>query len=132
MSKPLYNKIDPTSYIELARQLASKTDNSSIRTAADRAYYAAFLTCRDLLASKGYLIPGYNLDDHKSVPQALKSIEALGSRGSDEERLRSARNRINYDTRELSDQPQSAACSINWMISTAQDIINSVQALPKR
>jgi hypothetical protein len=132
MSKPLYNKIDPSSYMELAKQLAINADDSSKRTAADRAYYAAFLTCRDVLASKGYLVPQYNLDDHKSVPQTLKSIEALGSRGNDEERLRSARNRINYDTRELRDQPQSAVCSINWMITTAQDIINGVQALPKR
>lgn len=118
--------------MELAKQLAINADDSSKRTAADRAYYAAFLTCRDVLASKGYLVPQYNLDDHKSVPQTLKSIEALGSRGNDEERLRSARNRINYDTRELRDQPQSAVCSINWMITTAQDIINGVQALPKR
>ncbi len=60
----LYEKFDPQVYLDVARELALKSDSGSRRTAADRAYYAAFLGCRQLLTGKGYMTPFYKYDDH--------------------------------------------------------------------
>ncbi len=53
----LYRKVDPSQYLDLARKLAREPDIAAIRSAADRAYYAAFLVSRDTLAAKNYLTP---------------------------------------------------------------------------
>lgn len=104
---------------------------AAIRTAADRAYYAAFLTSRDLLSDKGYLIPEYGLSDHQDVIETLKKKEVLGSFGNEEFRLRDARNKITYDTRDLK-WGDKGVCSIDWMLDTAKKIIDRVNALPPK
>jgi len=126
-SQPLYESIDPTTYLNLAQELAKRPDVASRRTAADRIYYAAFLTSRDQLASKDYLTPYYSIDDNKLVTETLK--RELGAAGNDEFRLRRARNCINYDTRDLGHDVQDVR-SLKWMIDTASGVICKVQALP--
>jgi hypothetical protein len=130
ISKPLYPEINPTEYLALAKALASNKDDASLRSAVDRAYYAAFLTCRDILAMKKYLTPKYDYQDHKEVPEGLKSI--LGSIGNDEFRLRRTRNRITYDTRPLTpgQNDPNDVFSVDLIVHTAENIIKSVQALP--
>jgi hypothetical protein len=130
--KPLYPKINPTDYLDLARDLSSKTDNASIRSSIDRAYYATFLTCRDILALKRYILPTYSIEDHKNVPETLKSLKVLGSIGNDELRLRHVRNRITYDTRSLTpgQSTHEDVYNTTLILSSAQKIIDHVQSLP--
>ena len=126
-SQLLYESIDPTTYLALAEELANRSDVASRRTAADRIYYAAFLTSRDQLASKNYLTPHNTTEDHQYVTETLKKV--LGTVGNDERILRNARNCINYDTRGLHRGIMSVR-SLKWMIDTASEIIHKVEALP--
>ena len=57
MSDPLYLEVNPISYLALAKEMKARKEAEAVRTAADRAYYAAFLTCRNVLAEKNYFIP---------------------------------------------------------------------------
>lgn len=124
--KPVFPAIDPVAYLGLADELAAKPELSAKRTAADRAYFAAFLTSRDQLAAKGYIVPHYSRDDHRYVVENLKLL--LGAFGNQESRLRTARNRVTYDTRDLTySQGQP---SLNWMVNTAKEIIERVEKLP--
>jgi hypothetical protein len=129
MSEQLYEALNPKTYLELATELSSKTQSAAKRTAADRAYYAAFLSSRDILAEKGYITPYYNLDDHKYVAENLKDKNVLRTLGNDENRLRLARNLITYDTCDISSAKQHA-CSLDWMLKIARAIIEGVEALP--
>jgi uncharacterized protein (UPF0332 family) len=130
MSKPLYEKFDPVSYLEIALGLPTDASVALIRTAADRAYYAAFLTCRDLLKAKNYISPQYNRYDHETVAETLKRPDVLGNIGNNENRLRRSRNCITYDTRILQITHNDAR-SLAWMIATARDLIERVQKLPE-
>ena len=124
--EPLFPAIDAVSYIGLVDELASKPELPAKRTAADRAYYAAFLTSRDQLTAKGYIMPDYNSNDHRYVAENLKIL--LGAFGNQENRLRTARNRVTYDTRDLTySQGQP---SLKWMVDTAKEIIECVKKLP--
>ena len=116
-----FTNIDPHGYLDLAKTLATEGTPASQRSAGDRAYYAAFLTSRDVLFDKGYITPYFNFDDHQFVTERLKSL--FGSIGNDEQRLRTARNKVTYDTRAVSHRP------LNWMISTAENIIRFVDEL---
>lgn len=124
--RPVFPALDPTTYIELVDELASKPEPSAQRTAADRAYFAAFLTSRDQLAEKGYITPYNSQEDRRYVAENLKIL--LGAFGNDENRLRTARNRVTYDIRDLTysqDQP-----SLKWMVDTAKEIIKRVKRIP--
>ena len=78
MSELLYPKINPTKYLDLASELAAKSDDAAKRSAADRAYYAAFLTCRDVLTTKNYFIPRFSSDDHMDIAEKLRNPKLLG------------------------------------------------------
>lgn len=132
MSQPLYESVDPEKYLELAEELSLRSQAVAKRTAADRAYYAAFLTSRDLLAEKGYITPYYNSDDHRYVEETLKHKDILGSLGNDENRLRRARNLVTYDTRDIATSTQQYARTLNWVLDTARTIIDGVKQLPPR
>jgi len=124
--QPLYQRLDPILYLGLARELAPRPDGAAIRTAADRIYFAAFLTNRKRLAEKDYFTPNYDFEDHQRVIEKLK--EKLGSIGNNELRLRNTRNRINYDTRDL--YYSKDVRSLEWMFATAEQLIQLVEALP--
>ena len=114
--------IDPEAYLDLARELANRSESAATRTAADRAYYAAFLTCRDMLAEKGHMTPYGTAQDHRYVAETLKKV--LGASGNDEHRLRRARNTATYETGQVRSTP-----SVDWMIATAQRLIDKVKNL---
>jgi hypothetical protein len=116
--------VNPERYLDLARELAGNPSPEYIRSAGDRAYYAAFLFCRDELAKKGYITPFYSTEDHNYVSRSLQQLFGRGLFSEFE--LRYQRNRINYDTRNLH------GVSIPWMLKTAQDIIERVKALPPK
>lgn len=118
-----FDRIDPRTYLDLSRTLAGDGSPASQRSAGDRAYYAAFLTTRDVLAEKGYITPHLGLEDHRYVQEQLKRV--VGAIGNDEQRLRTARNKVTYDTGTVSPG------SLNWMISTAENIIRLVDGLPR-
>lgn len=121
--------LDPITYLEFAEELSSRKEMAARRTAADRAYYAAFLTSRDRLAAKNYITPYYDVRDHDYVPRMLKGRDVLGAFGNQENRLRRARNCITYKTFDL-DSRQPYVRSVDWMIQTAKEIIQRVDALP--
>jgi len=122
----VFPAIDPVAYIGLADELATKTELPAKRTAADRAYFAAFLASRDQLAAKGYIVPHYSQDDRKYVAENLRLL--LGAFGNEENRLRTARNRVTYDTRDLT--YRQGQPSLDWMINTAKEIIERLKKLP--
>ena len=122
----MFSHLDPSEYLTLASELASESGEAAKRTAVDRAYYAAFLTSRDILAAKNLITPYYNADDHKYVATSLKRY--LGTFGNEENRLRLARNLSTYDTRSL--DIGHGARPVEWMIDTASTIIDKVKALP--
>ena len=128
---PWYPALNPTEYLKIADELTSRPESSALRTAADRAYYAAFLTCRDLLAEKDYFTPRYSSDDHTDLTSALKRKDVLGTYGNQEFRLRRARNCINYLTCDISSSTIDAR-PLDWMLKTAREIISKVEALPQR
>jgi hypothetical protein len=130
MPKPLYPRLDPVEYLEVANELSSKLQQAARRTAADRAYYAAFLTSRERLAAKGYFTPLYNSDDHQRVLDVLRQKNVLGNFGNEENRLRRSRNRVTYDNRDLSYAQPPDTRSLTWMLETAREIIKRVEALP--
>lgn len=117
MSKqpPWYPALNPTEYLKIADELASRKQSSALRTAADRAYFAAFLSSRDQLAEKDYFTPKYSVDDHQDLTNALKRENVLGTFGNEEFRLRQARNCINYVTSDVGSATKGA-CSLDWMI----------------
>jgi len=129
MSEPLYRAVNPKTYLELADRLSSEPHETSKRTAADRAYYAAFLMSRDILATKGYITPYYSSEDHRYVAVTLKRQDILGSLGNDEARIRRARNLIMYDTRDINREQQDAR-SLKWILDTTKRIVERVENLP--
>ncbi len=125
-SSPEFSALDPRSYIRLADELAIRPEPEAIRTAGDRAYYAAFLFSRDCLKSKGYITPFYDERDHKYLTESLKRPDILKSLGNEEYRLRRHRNKLTYHTQDVGYPP------LQWMISTAKEIIEKVEALPDK
>lgn len=118
----MFPAVDPIKYLEFAREISSRHETEVKRTAADRAYYAAFLFSRDQLASKGYITPYYREEDKHYVSRELKRLRF--SIGNSENLLRTRRTIITYDTRDVSHP------SLNWMLDTAQKIIDYVKVLP--
>ena len=127
----LYPTLDPASFLELARTLAGESDAAALRTAGDRAYYAAFLFCRDDLAQKDHLTPVYGIEDHEFVTSALRRSWILGTYGDRERLLRRARNAVSYQTGALNASSKDVQ-PLAWMIETASEIISRVTAVPHR
>ena len=118
----MFKAIDPLKYLDFAREIATRTEVEARRSAADRAYYAAFLFSRDQLAIKGYITPHYHEEDKKYISETLKRLRT--SIGNDEFRLREHRTKVTYHTWDV------GYPSLDWMINTAQEIIDYVKALP--
>ena len=126
----LYPSVDPLNYLDLAKELASRLETCTLRTAVDRIYYATFLFCRDNLAAKNYILPKYASEDHLDVTNALRRRNVLGSLGNEEYRLHRARNCTTYNTNDLIEGKSNDICTIDWMFNTAKEIIKRVEALP--
>lgn len=121
-----FSRVDPRTYLDLAKTLASQSDAASRRSAVDRAYYAAFLFSRDELAAKVYITPYYSTEDHGYISDNLRLHVALDI-GNSEERLRRARNSITYNTRVI-----TLDLSLRAIIDMAERVIQAVATLRAR
>ena len=131
MPELYYESINPEDYLQLAKSLSTQDDGVAKRTAADRAYYAVFLSGRELLSEKGYLTPLNNERDHEQVVNKLQEAKLLGSYGSQMLRLRLARNQATYNLNKLYRQPSGHSRSLNWMIDAAEKLLERIKALPE-
>ncbi|MBN2239442.1 MAG: hypothetical protein JW712_06695 [Dehalococcoidales bacterium] len=130
MPELLFESVNPEDYLEFAKNLNSKNDGVSKRTAADRAYYAAFLYSREILTEKGYYTPVYNNQEHQKVVEKLKERNILGSRGGQLESLRRARNEVTYRIDDLYLSMNSWTRSLQWMIDSTEKFLEMVKAIP--
>ena len=118
--------VAPYAYLSLAIEWTHSTDVATLRSAVDRAYYAAFLTARDQLSAKGYGRFSAGPQAHRQVAKALSTIKA-----DVRERLislRRARNRLNYQTGSVN-LPRSQ--SLQSLMLFARVVIEAAQALPE-
>ena len=121
-----FRPVEPDVYLQLAIEWAQSDNEAILRTAVDRAYYAAFLATRDQLEAKGYGSFAASSRAHGQVRAALWSVRSrLGRRLS---ALRRARNRLTYETgpTELPD-----GLTIQEPLDSARRIIAAVEALPE-
>lgn len=119
-------RLNPLELLNLARELARRPDAAAVRTACDRAYYAAFLFCRDQLKAMGIVEPTGRSADHGLMVRSLRRLPKGRGPGDELDRLRTQRNQYTYNTGSLS---TSAVATPQWMLSTAEDIIGFVQQL---
>ena len=113
--------------LDLADELAHRPTPASLRSAADRAYYAAYLTARDQLARKNYARFNPGASAHMRVGQALRAINIdIGNLLSE---LRFTRNTLTYDTGYVA---LEGGRTVEWMLDAARTIISYVNALPSQ
>ena len=113
-------------YLGLADEWVLAGGSVLLRTAVDRAYYAAFLTARDQLAAKGYSDFDASSRTHGQVRSALLSLEP--ELGDALDVLRRARNRLTYETG-AAELPEDY--TIQRLLDAARAIIAAVEALPE-
>ena len=118
--------IASTEYLELADEWVLAGISVLLRSAVDRAYYAAFLTARDQLAAKGYSDFDASSRTHGQVDRTL--LSAAPELGDALVVLRRTRNRLTYETgaAELPDN-----YTIQGLLDLARAIIAAVEALPE-
>lgn len=118
--------IASTEYLEQADEWALAGNSAALRSAVDRAYYAAFLSARDQLAAKGYRSFAASSRTHGQVDQALSS--AAPELGDAFVVLRRTRNRLTYETG-AAELPERY--TIQRLLDSAREIIAAVEALPE-
>lgn len=120
-----FDAIDPSSYLTVATDLAREQNAAAIRSAIDRAYYAAMLTARDQLTEKGYRQFTRGPEAHAQVVNALKGIAKEAAETL--RMLRQARNRLTYQPgRQVLPRGQS----LRQLLEGASIVIEAVRALP--
>ena len=115
----------PDAYLELSSDLSRQPNEPARRSAIDRAYYAAFLTARNELDSKGYLNPGRGPQTHAQVILALTRADRNSGRTL--KSLRMARNRLTYQTGRVA---LPYGMTIPTALDSARIVIEAVRALP--
>jgi len=97
-------KFDWSEFLDLAQALAKQTvapswQEAALRSAVSRAYYAAFCKARNHLRDReGHRIPATGRAHQYVRDKFKKSPDKTRKRiGSDLDRLRSDRNRVDYD-----------------------------------
>ena len=86
---------DPARFLDIAKELTSGPgDESHLRTAAGRAYYATHLRARETLVASGDFRPEQKGEDHQTVIEKLR--ERGGPEGDILDRLRNLRRRADY------------------------------------
>ena len=118
--------IASTEYLELADEWALAAGSALLRSAVDRAYYAAFLSARDQLAAKGYRSFAASSRTHGQVGQALLSVEP--ELGDALVVLRHARNHLTYETG-ATELPNGL--TVQELLDSARDITAAVESLPE-
>ncbi len=71
-----FSPINPATLPDLAVELARRQTPAALRSAADRASYAAFLTTRNQLAGKNYALIYRGRNAHQEVSDALSFVRA--------------------------------------------------------
>ena len=89
----------PHDMLRFAESLVRRTSPEAVRTGCDRAYYAAFLFCREHLRSRGLFDPSQGAADHHALATALRRWDFAA--GNDLHRLRRSRNRYTYTLSEV-------------------------------
>lgn len=82
-------------YFSLAKSLAKKSDEASLRSSVSRAYYAAFCTARNHAASLGFRITATG-KDHQLVERFYSGQANRKIVGLNLGRLRLSRNQCDY------------------------------------
>ena len=118
--------MNPRDFLEVANDLASGIREADWRSAASRAYYAAFHVARLLLRQCGFAVPRAD-QAHGYVWLRLSNSghPAVVKAGTDLKDLRSDRNRADYDLARTF--LQSAAIGD---IQIADDIIKLLDQVP--
>src|SRR5262249_51250360 len=97
----------PDAFLILAERLAQESTEAEWRTAASRAYYAAFHAAKELLAVLGFVMPR---DDtaHRQVSYRLQNCghPQVVAAGAQLDTLRKDRNRADYDLKRVFDRKQ--------------------------
>ena len=120
-----FEPFPPDAYLALSRELSRSPGEPARRSAIDRAYYAAFLTARNELNSKGYLTPGRGPQIHAQVIVAL--TQADRNSGRTLRSLRMARNRLTYQTGRVA---LPYGMTIETVLDSARIVIEAVRTLP--
>ena len=89
----------PHDILTLAESLVGGASPEAVRAGCDRAYYAAFLFCRDHLRHRGLFNPSLTAGDHQALAAALRRSEFAA--GNDLHRLRRSRNQYTYNLNEI-------------------------------
>ena len=120
-----FNAVDPAAYLTLAIEWSRSADDTTLRSAVDRAYYAAFLTTRDQLSGKGY---GHFTADPQVHSQVAKLLSATNKNAGEKLIiLRRARNRLNYQTGNVT-LPRGQ--SVRSLMLFARIVVEAAQELP--
>lgn len=90
--------MNPTDFLDLADQLATRDTEAAFRTAVSRAYYGAFHTAAALIREMGVTLPA-GPESHQKVRFCLmESGEPPGLQAGDSlQILRQDRNQADYD-----------------------------------
>jgi len=109
-------------FLTVARTLAGSGTEAEWRTAASRAYFAAFHIVRDLFRDLGFAVPRSEAA-HKYLAFRLQNCGRveLQKVGSDLDDLRDLRNRADYDL-----SPMFVQQRANASITVAQQIIRDL------
>ena len=121
-----FGAVEPVEYLQLADEWALADNWATLRSAVDRAYYAAFLTVRDELTRKGYGSFDASSRTHGQVSRSLAEVRReLGERLAN---LRRARNALTYETG-TTELPENQ--TPQDILNSARQIIAAVEALPE-
>lgn len=117
--------INPRDILRLAESLSSAKEEVALRTAAGRAYFAAFHASRDLMDSLGFTPPKAELV-HSFVWRRLSCCEnsRLGRVGNALQDLRKIRNVADYELRAHFDSHQAAKA-----VGTSLRILDIIESL---
>ena len=118
--------ISATEYLEQANEWAPAGNSAALRSAVDRAYYAALLSARDQLAAKGYRNFAASSRTHGQVCETLLSVAPEPGDALDV--LRRVRNRLTYETG-ATELPNGL--TVQELLDSAREIIAAVEALPE-
>ena len=112
-------KFDPLKFLSLAHELANQNEESNLRSAVNRAYYAVFLIAREKTG----------VTDRKGVhKKVVKKLRRRRGYWATAEKLRSLfRLRTVADYELLPANPSDRNWPHNW--STTQDLVDNI--LPK-
>ena len=121
-----FRPVETDVYLQLAIEWAQSDNEAILRTAVDRAYYAAFLTARDQLVAKGYGEFAASSRAHGQVGDALSEVRS--QHGEMLRILRRARNRLTYET-DATRLPRRQTRQA--LLDLAREIIAAVEALPE-